>query len=430
MHLEQLSRNVASPKVTVGRLRQWMPEGVRTVLAQLGADGSRGVLVGGAVRDAFLGMRAQDWDVATDAPPGKVARLFDRVMRAGERFGTVMVLLDDGPVEVTTFRSEGPYLDGRRPSRVDFHDNLEADLARRDFTVNAMACDPTAGVVIDPFGGAADLAQGRIRCVGDPQTRFAEDGLRPLRAIRFAAVLGFAVDPKTEQALANSLSSFRRVAWERRRDELEALLARGRCLEQPLALLETSGLLGVLAPELTPLAQAAAQALQRLGVGHPYQRLALWFQAQPLRDEVAQRVLRRWRMARRHQRAVLAWMHAARLTPQPPAPGAATRRWIAAAGRAWAADAARILAAWDSKSWGGWPQRVSDALDSGACLALRDLAVGGNELVEMGIRGPAVGRVLDHLLEAVLDDPTRNRADTLRAIAHTLSTSESPNGPC
>jgi tRNA nucleotidyltransferase (CCA-adding enzyme) len=154
------------------------------VVQRLTDQGSRTVLVGGAVRNAFLSRPIPDWDIATSLTPPRVAALFERVVRAGEKHGTIMVLTAIGAVEVTTFRGEGLYLDGRRPSHVTFHDDLRADLSRRDFTINAMAADLGAGQVIDPFGGRADLERRRVRCVGDPRDRFAEDGLRPLRAVR------------------------------------------------------------------------------------------------------------------------------------------------------------------------------------------------------------------------------------------------------
>ena len=212
--------------------------------------GARAVLVGGGVRDAFLGREPPDWDVATDAVPSDVASWFPRVVRAGEKHGTIMVLTNGMPVEVTTFRGEGAYLDGRRPESVTFLKDLEADLARRNLTINAIAYDIAARAIVDPFGGEADLRRGIVRAVGDAAARFGEDGLRPLRAVRFAATLGFAVDEATRAALASAFTTFERVAWERKRVEMEKLIGNGVQLAAPVQLLKASGMLGHLAPEL------------------------------------------------------------------------------------------------------------------------------------------------------------------------------------
>src|SRR5882672_1882466 len=171
-----------------------VPAEVTAVLRTLGGAGKQAWLVGGAVRDVLRGVPAQDFDVPTDALPDEVAKLFPRVVPTGIQHGTVTVLSGEHKLEVTTFRGEGPYLDGRRPSSVTFLGDIDADLARRDFTVNAMAWDPIDGVLRDPFSGLADPRRHRLRAVGDPLARFQEDGLRPLRAVRFACTLRLALD--------------------------------------------------------------------------------------------------------------------------------------------------------------------------------------------------------------------------------------------
>src|SRR6266545_63970 len=169
--------------------RATFPEPVLDVLRRLAAAGHRSWLVGGAVRDLLLHRPrpATDFDVATPATPQQVTGLFPRVIPTGIEHGTVTVLARDEKVEVTTFRGEGAYLDGRRPESVTFHTDLEADLARRDFTINALAWDPLGGEFRDPHGGRADMARRIVRAVGVAAERFAEDGLRPMRAVRFAA---------------------------------------------------------------------------------------------------------------------------------------------------------------------------------------------------------------------------------------------------
>src|SRR5512132_3084200 len=214
-----------------------VPQDVMAVLRALRAAGKQAWLAGGAVRDLLRGRSAQDFDVATDALPAEVVGLFPKVIPTGAQHGTVTVLSGEHKVEVTTFRGEGPYLDGRRPSSVTFLGEIDGDLARRDFTVNAMAWDPIAGVLRDPFSGVEDLRRSRLRAVGDPLERFREDGLRPLRAVRFACTLRLAIVPATRRAISDSLVTFQRVASERVRDELVKLLLRGAPASRGLRIL-------------------------------------------------------------------------------------------------------------------------------------------------------------------------------------------------
>ncbi len=227
------------------------PAPVLEVLRRLADAGHRSWLVGGAVRDLLLHRprQATDFDVATPARPEEVQRLFRRVIPTGVEHGTVTVLAQGEPVEVTTFRGEGAYRDGRRPESVTFLTDLEADLARRDFTMNALAFDPLAVEFRDPFGGREDLGRRRVRAVGDPAERFGEDGLRPMRAVRFVAQLGFELDEPTCAAIPGALPVVRRVAAERITDELSKLLAAPHAGEA-LTLLRTTGLLGVALPSL------------------------------------------------------------------------------------------------------------------------------------------------------------------------------------
>src|SRR5437899_9537421 len=220
------------------------------VLRTLRAAGKQAWIAGGAVRDLLRGKAADDFDVATDALPEQVVKLFPRVVPTGMQHGTVTVLTAEHKVEVTTFRGEGPYLDGRRPSSVTFLGDIDGDLARRDFTVNAIAWDPIAGVLRDPFSGAEDLRRCRLRAVGDPLDRFREDGLRPLRAVRFASTLRLALDRPTERAIPQALDVFAKVAWERVREELSKLLVRGDPASRGIRLLRRTGLLARIVPEL------------------------------------------------------------------------------------------------------------------------------------------------------------------------------------
>ena len=194
-----------------------VPEDVLGICRRLREQGKRGWIVGGCVRDLVRGQPAKDWDIATDARPEEVVRSFRKVIPTGIQHGTVSVLVRGTPYEVTTLRGEGAYSDGRRPDSVEFVDDITADLARRDFTFNAMAIDPLEGQLIDPFEGKKDLEAKVVRAVGVAAERFGEDGLRVLRAARFAATLECTIDLETERAMGDerSLATFRRVSAER-----------------------------------------------------------------------------------------------------------------------------------------------------------------------------------------------------------------------
>ncbi len=195
------------------------PGHVLTVLDTLRAAGHRAYAVGGCVRDTLLGRGPHDWDVATDAGDGEIVALFEHTVPTGARYGTVTVLLPGGAVEVTTFRRDGEYLDGRKPETVEFVDDIREDLARRDLTVNAMAMDGR-GDIIDPFGGREDIKRKLLRTVGDPERRFSEDALRMLRLLRFHAQLGFECDGAALNAVRRLAPLAARLSAERVREEL------------------------------------------------------------------------------------------------------------------------------------------------------------------------------------------------------------------
>lgn len=221
------------------------------ICARLRAAGHRALFAGGCVRDHLLGVPPKDFDVATSARPDAVAALFDRTVMVGAAFGVVLVLLPEGQFEVATFRSDGPYLDGRHPSSVSFTDE-RADAQRRDFTLNALFLDPETGAVLDYVGGREDLERGVIRAVGDAAARFQEDHLRLLRAVRFAARLGFEIEPATfaaAQALAGKCVD---TSAERVRDELLKMLTEGHA-RRAFELLDATGMLTYVLPEMMPM---------------------------------------------------------------------------------------------------------------------------------------------------------------------------------
>ncbi len=406
------------------RLRGWSPDALRRVTRTLRGAGGQVYLVGGIVRDAFLNRRGGDWDLATDLEPPAVAGLFAHVVRAGEKHGTIMVIEDRMPIEVTTFRGEGPYEDGRRPSFVEFHRDLERDLARRDFTMNAIAVDLDTGEWVDPFDGIGAIQRHLVACVGNARDRFREDGLRPLRGVRFVSTLEFDLEPETRAALGAELDTFERVAWERKRAEMEKLLV-GPGVEAAIALLRESGLLRLLAPEL-------AEGAPELGIlrrlpADPWLRLAAWIVAARLTREHCERLLQRFKTSGDIQRRVGAWVNALTLVDEPPGRGVEFRRWLSRAGVEGARGASLI---WRASGQLSRADAVSmrRALRTPPVHQVADLALNGRDLMALGLQGPEVGRVMHALLEEVLEDPRRNRREHLIAAAHRLSTSRETPG--
>jgi poly(A) polymerase/tRNA nucleotidyltransferase (CCA-adding enzyme) len=224
-------------------------DGAKEIIKQLKASGFQAYLVGGCVRDSLLGKEPEEWDITTSARPEQVSRLFEKVIPTGIDYGTVTVILPDGHYEVTTFRSDEKYVDGRHPSNVSFTEDIHRDLARRDFTINALAYDPENDLLIDDHNGREDLAQKKIRTVGDPAERFSEDGLRPLRACRFAAALDFQIDPETLAAIPATLEIAKKVAAERVHDEIVKMLSADRP-STGFELMRKAGLLRWFMPEL------------------------------------------------------------------------------------------------------------------------------------------------------------------------------------
>jgi tRNA nucleotidyltransferase (CCA-adding enzyme) len=394
--------------VTSARLsRELVPPEVFQVVERLKAAGHQAFLVGGCVRDLLRGETPKDFDVATSALPRAVKGVFRRVIDTGIEHGTVTVVEKGRHVEVTTFRAESDYVDGRRPSRVEFHEEIEADLSRRDFTINAMAWDPSDGdTVIDPFGGRADLAGRVVRCVRSAQERFSEDGLRALRAVRFATVLDFTLDPQTEAAIRPTLPVFRKVAGERIQQEFAKLLL-APSVARGLELLETTGLLASFFPEAVGGDFAAVARAPR----DEAIRLALLVRAG---DPVREVVLRLKFPAKVADEA-------AALVGCPPVPPATAtdpelRRWLA---RVELERLSRLLAFVTARDGAAPPiqARLEALAAARPPLTTRALALDGKAIMAAlaAPPGPIVGQASRYLLDLVLDDPLRNTPETLLA---------------
>src|SRR6185312_6835975 len=224
----------------------------RAIVERLRAAGHQALFAGGAVRDRLLGQPAQDYDVATDAHPGAIMALFPRHTAVGAKFGVVLVHQGEAHVEVATFRTESSYRDGRHPSAVAYATDPREDVLRRDFTINGLLFDPVREELLDYVGGRADLAAGIVRAIGDPERRFQEDHLRMLRAVRFAARLGFVLDPATQAAIQRGAARIREISQERVRDEILKMLTEGRA-RRAFELLDATGLLAVVLPEIAAM---------------------------------------------------------------------------------------------------------------------------------------------------------------------------------
>jgi tRNA nucleotidyltransferase (CCA-adding enzyme) len=408
---------------------------VLRVLRTLDAAGQRSWLVGGAVRDLLLhrgGRAAADLDVATPATPQAVMSLFPKVVPTGIEHGTVTVVMGRDQVEVTTFRGEGAYVDGRRPSSVTFHTDLEEDLSRRDFTMNALAWDPIGGEFRDPFGGRADIRHRLIRAVGDPAARFAEDGLRPLRAIRFAAQLGYRLERHTLAAIPAAVSVVRLVSAERVAEELSKLVA----VRRPgpaLRLLWRTGLLEAVLPPLAGLSRATlAHAVEVAGSTppDPALRFAALLHGVPAVD--AMQALVGLRLPNRVAAEVGGMLRERgclrRRQPYPlPRSPAELRRWLSRLGpqaarallRLWQADA-RHLGARSRRELASvrrFGARVGRALRQRAPLSTAELALDGRAVMQqLGVPpGATVGLALRHLLDRVLERPELNQRAALEA---------------
>lgn len=222
-----------------------------SVVRRLREAGYEAYLAGGCVRDHLLGKSPQDYDISTDARPEVIQKIFPQTMPVGTQFGVILVILEGEPFEVATFRYDGPYLDGRRPSHVRFA-SMKEDIFRRDFTINGMVYDPVADLVIDLVGGRADLSRRLIRAIGDPGERFQEDRLRMVRAVRFAASLGFTIEEDTFRAIQQQASTITQISWERIGEEVTRILTEGGA-RRGFELLDETQLLKILLPEIEAL---------------------------------------------------------------------------------------------------------------------------------------------------------------------------------
>lgn len=374
-----------------------LPPAVAHCCRTLWQAGFEAYPVGGCVRDLLLGRTPQDWDICTSALPPQVQSLFPHTVPTGIDYGTVTVVLDGHGLEVTTFRCEGGYRDGRRPDAVSFVSSLTDDLSRRDFTVNAMALAP-GGTVIDPFGGQADLEGRVIRCVGSPIQRFQEDRLRMFRAIRFAAQLDFTLDPELVHALKKLAPQPHHLPAERIRPEVEKTL----CAPAPhwAKLFFSSGLLGGPEIDTSPLTDLPREPLSR------------WAGLASLMAESGHDPLPLLKSLIRDKKLIVPLSRALALFREGlPQDASGWRHTLARYGVP-ACEAGAAMAQVQGHEAPREP--LDQVLAQRPCLSAKELALSGRELAAMGLSGPDIGRAQGILLEHVLDHPEDNTPETLR----------------
>lgn len=439
-------------------------------------NGFKAYLVGGAVRDMFMNKEASDWDVATDATPEQVISAFKKVIPTGIAHGTVTVHFMGEEIEVTTFRIEQGYSDGRHPDKVSYASDIEEDLSRRDFTMNAIAVSLKDGSIVDPFNGKADIKNKVIRSVGNPLERFNEDGLRPIRAIRFASQLGFEIETNTLQAISNEkvLQKTSTISIERFRDELVKLLKSPKP-SVGLKLLESTNIMKLFLPELlegrnciqndvrgyhvfdvldhnfyscdgAPVHKVNVRLAALLhDIGKPASKVVRvtdegeiynFFSHEKYSETIARKLLTKLRFSNNEINNVCHLIENHMFHYEESWSDAAIRRFVVRVKPENIEDLIDLRLA-DMYGKYNMPiqikesnacdlliqlqDRINKIQEENSAFTLKSLAVSGKDLMEIGIpSGRLIGKILDSLLETVLDDPKQNSKDVLLNIAKNL----------
>ncbi len=435
-----------------------VPADVEKVVDRLLDAGHDAYVVGGSVRDALRGVDPHDWDVTTDATPEQIQKVFKRSLY-NNRFGTVVVRSGEHEVEVTTYRVEAEYSDHRRPDAVAFTASLTEDLARRDFTMNAMAWRPPrdgrSGELVDPFGGRTDLESRMLRAVGDPDERFKEDALRMLRAVRFATLLDLRIEPKTAKAIGRNAALTASLSGERIQQEITKMLS---ALKPSVALqmLSDLGVLAVICPELeeckdTPQEKAAAEnvfehllatvdatpqhdlPLRLAGLFHDIGKPDTFadghfHQHEFVGEAKARAILKRWKFDKETIAEVTHLIRNHMFWYQTEWSGSAVRRFMNKIGLEYIPALFALRRADNIGSGARSPrmyalealwQRVQEEIAAANAFSLRDLKIDGNDVMrELALpASPEVGRILRALFERVLDDPALNTREKLLELA-------------
>ena len=387
-------------------MRIIIPENIISVMSLLEESGFEAYAVGGCVRDSLLGRKPYDWDVCTSALPEETLEVFKsfRTIPTGIKHGTVTVIADS-PVEITTFRIDGEYLDNRRPSQVSFTRTLADDLCRRDFTVNAMAADKN-GFVTDLYGGKEDLQKKIIRCVGCAQKRFDEDALRIMRALRFAATLGFELEESTARAVRVQKSLLKNIAVERIRAETDKLLL-GNCED---ILFDYREVFSVFIPE----AEITRETAEKISLADKETEIRLALLLGNLTSENARAVLGRLRYSNSVTNTVVSLVENKNKAIDNTSP--AVKRLLNAFGKENAERLVRFKRADGEITPEAEKEillRINEIIDNNECYSLATLAVSGSDLSAIGIKGKKIGETLNRLLNEVMEGTTANNKDDL-----------------
>lgn len=385
-------------------MRLQIPPKVTRIIDTLQSHGYEAFAVGGCIRDTILARRPDDWDITTSARPQEVKGLFERTVDTGLQHGTVTVLLAGETFEVTTYRVDGEYEDHRHPTQVEYASLLSEDLMRRDFTINAMAYNKEQGLV-DLFGGMQDLQRKVVRCVGSPRERFAEDALRILRALRFSAQLGFAIEEKTMEALTELAPTLVHVSRERIQVELVKLL----CSPNPhyIKRVQEAGILPVILPELEALSPETLDDLRQVKNDKAL-RLAVLLR--PLGEQQAAKALRRLRFDNdtiNRAKQLIKWQDY-RIYP--------AQRDVRVALHKIGKNIFPLLLDFQEtrRPVDELRSLYQQVLKEGQCFSLDMLELTGNDLIELGVsKGPQIGGILNQCLYLVLEEPDKNRHEYL-----------------
>lgn len=435
------------------------------------SNGFKAYLVGGAVRDIFLNKPCSDWDVATNAKPEDVMKMFNFVVPTGIAHGTVTVHFMKEEIEVTTFRTESDYSDGRHPDKIEYAATIEEDLSRRDFTMNAIAVDLKNGKIVDPFGGQKDIKKKIIRTVGNPHERFMEDGLRPVRALRFASQLNFSIEKKTYlEIFKNDIQKKTlSISVERFRDEFMKMMKS----ERPsvgLKLMEETGILNLFIPEFTecrgcvqsdkrgyhqfdvldhlfyacdgapkskPLVRLAAllhdigkPKAKRVSLEDGFEKIT-FYNHDFIGSEKAIEIMTRLKFSNKEIEHVSHLIKNHMYHYETNWSDGAVRRFIVRVGKENIEDLfdLRLSDIYGMHNCAVSPQslstdlfvefsdRIKNVLSKDGALSLKDLKINGNDLVKLGVQGKKIGIILNELFESVLEDPEMNDHEKLMTVA-------------
>ena len=399
-----------------------LPEDVRHIISSLRASGYEAYVVGGCVRDCLLNSIPKDWDITTSAFPDDVKRIFTKTIDTGIKHGTVTVMLKGTGYEVTTYRVDGEYLDGRHPENVSFTASLDEDLKRRDFTINAFAYSDETGVK-DLFEGLDDLKNGVIRCVGNPKERFGEDALRILRAVRFAAKLGFRIEPETYKACVELRYKLSKVSSERIKAEIDKILVSPN--PGHICMLKETGISQVIMPELDKAdISGLPGVLENSGAELSVRWAVLcFFLSQSGKKEAAAGMMHRLKFDNKTRDRVLLFLKTAEeMLPVPGTPGfrKACRILINHVGKeevlpflSFCEALSTAFPLYDN-DYKALTEEIKDIFEKKECTSLKELAINGKDILDItNAGGKEIGRMLDKLLKEVMEDPGLNRKEEL-----------------